>query len=157
MKLAKIIRLDVSDLNIFLKPAEPEEWAVTGTFAFVDAEISAFDNKQKIAFKSGWLGLESFGHSTLVSVTVIPDSEYEQLVRKLAEHLFRAFGAPDMLAALEAARHELADMAALCDHPSGTLLAIGRDMEADGISEQVRKIASPDGENHARIWEIEAE
>ncbi len=157
MKLAKTIQLDVSDLNIFANPARPDEWAIAGTFAFVDSDLSALDNKQTIAFKSGWLGLESFGYSTLVRVVVIPDSEYEQLVRKLAEYLFRTFGAPDMLVALEAARRELDDMATLCDHPAGTLLAIGRAMEPDGISEQVRKIANPDGESHARIWEITEE
>lgn len=155
MKFAKTIRLDVSDSNIFPQPAEPGEWAITGTFTFVDMEPDALSGKEAIAFKSGWLGLESFGRATLVQVATIDEEAYEQCVRQLAEHLFRAFGAPDMLVALEAARREIVDMAALCNHPVGTLLAIGRSSQEDGIAEQVRKIAPPEDDGHARIWEIE--
>ncbi|NQV98750.1 MAG: hypothetical protein HQ483_03545 [Rhodospirillales bacterium] len=155
MKLAKTIRLDVSDSQIFPLAAEPGEWAIAGTFAYVDKDVAALGGKDAIAFKSGWLGLGSFGRATLVQVAVIPDTEYELCVRQLAEHLYSAFGAPDMLAALDAARHELDDMAALCAHPSATLLAIGRQAQVDGIAEQVRIIPQPDADHHARIWEIE--
>ena len=34
MKLARLIRLDDSDLNVFEAPAAPGEWTIPGTFAF---------------------------------------------------------------------------------------------------------------------------
>ena len=155
MKLAKTIRLDGSDANIFPSPSEPGEWAVTGTFSFVDADQTTWSAKEKIAFKSGWLGLNSFGRSTLVQIASISESDFEQCIRQLATHLFSAFGAPDMLVALDAARQELTDMATLCTHPVGTLLAIGRESQEDGIAEQVRLIPAAKSGDHARIWEIE--
>lgn len=157
MNLAKTIRLDISDANIFPNPAEPGEWAVTGTFSFVDIDLGELTNKEKIAHKSGWLGLDGFGRSTLVCVTMITEAEYQLITRQLAEYLFRQFGAPDMLVALDAARQEIDDMVALCNHPTGSLLAIGREAGEAGIIEQVRKIENPDGDNHARIWDIEPE
>ena len=66
MKLPRTIRLDPSDTQVFQNAAEPGEWAVTGTFAFVDCQPAEMDNKSQLAFKSGWLGLTSFGFSTLV-------------------------------------------------------------------------------------------
>jgi hypothetical protein len=154
MRLAKTIRLDVSDVNIFPNPAEPGEWAITGTFSFVDVEYKGLNAKEKIAYKSGWLGLGNFGWSTLVCVTVITELEHQEIIRELANYIFSQFGAPDMLAALEAARHEVSDMATLCNHPIGTLLAIGRKVHEMEITEQVRKVRSSGDDNHAHIWEI---
>ena len=68
MKLARTIHLDVSDTNVFTAVAKPGEWAVTGTFAFADSDPSAWTNKDKIAFRDGWMGIESFGRSTFVQV-----------------------------------------------------------------------------------------
>ena len=59
MKLARTIRLDVSDTNVFTAVAKPGEWAVTGTFAFADSDPIAWTNKDKIAFRDGWMGTES--------------------------------------------------------------------------------------------------
>jgi hypothetical protein len=157
MHLAKTMRLDISDKKIFPNPAEPGEWAIAGTFSYLDIDYGGLDSKEKIAYKSGWLGLSSFGQSTLVCVTVITEFEIQQITHKLAEHIFNEFEAPNMLAALDAARHEISDMSALCDHPTGTLLAIGREFDEIGIREQVGKIQSSNGVNHARIWEITPE
>ncbi len=154
MKLAKIIHLDVSDQNIFPIPAEPGEWAITGTFGFVDADAHGFVGKQKIAFKSGWMGLNSFGRSTLVQVANLTAADHEQCIRRLASHLFSTYGAPDMLAAIEAAKLEINDMASLCEHAPGTLLAIGREAQPEGIAEQVRIVKPPDTDDHARMWDI---
>ena len=44
MKLARTIRLDVSDTNVFTAAAKPGEWAVTGTFAFADSDPIAWTN-----------------------------------------------------------------------------------------------------------------
>ena len=59
-----------------------------------------------------------------------------------------------MLDELDAARHEVNNMSVLCDHPTRTLLAIGRECDNIGIKEQVGKIQNPNDEDHARIWEI---
>ena len=99
MKFPRTLRFDVSDVNAFPLAAEPEEWAVTGTFAFADADPEAMSNKEQLAFKNGWLGIESFGRSTFVQVATIPDNQFDEAVRKLAQHLFERYGAPDMLAA----------------------------------------------------------
>ncbi|MCK5777796.1 MAG: hypothetical protein KAH11_03325 [Rhodospirillales bacterium] len=155
MKLPRTIRLDPSDTNVFALAAAPGEWAVTGTFAFVDATPEQMDNKTQLAFKSGWLGLSSFGFSTFVQVTVVPEGEDEAAARALATHLFEDYGAPDMLMALTAAKSEIAYAASLCDQPAGTLLAIEREMTEDGITEKIRVMPRPDEDGgHAQIWSL---
>jgi hypothetical protein len=154
MHLAKTMRLDISDTKIFPSAAETGEWAITGTFAYVDVDYSCLNSKEKIAYKSGWLGLGSFGRSTLVCVTIIEDFEYQQIIRQLSEYIFSHFEGPSMLEALDAARHEIHDMVSLCNHPTGTLLAIGREVDEIGVTEQVRRTQSSNDQNHARIWEI---
>lgn len=153
MKLPRTIRLDPSDGRVFHNAAEPGEWAITGTFSFVDAMIEEMDNKDQLAFTSGWMGTGTFGYSTFVQVAVAPDPEVDAVTRALALHLFQQYGAPDMLAAMEAARGEVMHAESLCDHPAGTLLAIKRDLSDEGISEQIRVIPRDDEEGgHARIW-----
>lgn len=154
MKFPRTIRMDVSDANVFPLAAEPNEWAVTGTFAFAESNPAAFSNKERLAFASGWLGTESFGRATFVQVAVIPDEQFEAVVRRLAGHLHERYGAPDMLAAVAAAREEADDTAGLCDHPAGTLLAIEREFTEDGIAERVRVIPKRDDGAHARIWSV---
>lgn len=155
MKLARTIRLDVSDANVFPLAATPGEWAVTGTFAFADADPDGWDGKHKIAFRDGWLGTESFGRSTFVQVTTITAEHYEATMRHLAAHIFEAYGAPGMLEALAAARHEIDDMARLCDHSVGTLLAMERRADETSITERTRIVTPPSEEFHTRIWSIE--
>lgn len=158
MKLPRSIRLDGSDPRVFAAAAEPGEWAVTGTFAFVDSIPAELDNKSQLAFKSGWLGLGSFGFTTLVQVSVVPEGEDEAAARALATHLFEVYGAPDMLMALTAAKSEIAYAASLCDQPAGTLLAIEREMSDEGISEKIRVIPRPDEDGgHAQIWSVAEE
>lgn len=155
MKLARTIRLDVSDANVFPLAAEPGEWAVTGTFAFADSDPGGLGVKERIAFRDGWFGTESFGRATFVQVTELGQDDYDETVRRLAAHLFQDYGAPDMMAALNAARSEVDDMAALCAHAAGTLLAIEREFAEVSITERTR-IVEPMGEGqHARIWSIE--
>ncbi len=158
MKLPRTIRLDASDTRVFARAAEPGEWAVTGTFDFVDSVPAELDNKSQLAFKSGWLGLGSFGHATLVQVSIVPEGEDEAAARALATHLFETYGAPDMLLALTAAKSEIAYAASLCDQPAGTLLAIEREMSDDGISEKIRVMPRPDEDGgHAQIWTVSEE
>ena len=154
MKFPRTIRLDVSDINAYPLAAEPEEWAVTGTFAFADVDPAAMTNKEQLAFKNGWLGTESFGWATFVQVSVIPDEQFEETVRRLAAHLHDRYGAPDMLAAVEAARQEAEYAADLCDHPAGTLLAIEREFADEGVAERIRVMPKKDEASHARIWSV---
>ena len=155
MKLPRTIRLDPSDARVFPHAAEPGEWAVTGTFRFVDMVPDEMDNKTQLAFRSGWMGITSFGSSTFVQVTVAPEDDVNATARGLAAHLFEVYGAPDMLTALEAAKGEIAYASSLCDHPAGTLLAIEREMSEEGISERIRVVPRDDEEGgHARIWSL---
>lgn len=154
-KLPRTIRMDSSDTNIFHLAAEPGEWAVTGTFCFMDADPDTMELKTRLTFASGWLGVESFGWSTLVQVAHADDEEYEAMVRTVAGHLFQDFGAPDMMAALDAARGVVDEAAELCaSQDAGTLMSIQRDADADGIAERVR-VVKQDDDMHARIWTIE--
>ncbi len=154
MKFPRTIQLDVSDINAFPLAAEPGEWAVTGTFAFADADPAAMTNKEQLAFRNGWLGIESFGRSTFVQVAVIPDSEFEDVVRKLAARLYERYGAPDMLVATDAARQEAMYAASLGDHSAGTMLAIERDFTDEGVSEKIRVVPAQGEGAHAKIWSV---
>lgn len=146
-KLPRTIRMDVSDVNIFHRAAEPGEWAITGTFHFVDGDPDTMDRKTKLAFASGWLGVDSFGWSSLVQIAHADDEAYETSVRTVAGHLFQDFGAPDMLAALDAARGVVDEAVALCDDlAAGTLLSIQRDADAEGVAERIRVIQKSEGE-----------
>ena len=154
MKLPKTIRLDISDQNTFPLAAEAGEWAVTGTFSFSGLNAEGMSNKEQLAFRNGWLGLGSFGRASLVQVSPVSEDEYEQIVRALAAHLHCDYNAPDMMAALDAARIEVSDAEGICNHPPGTMLAIDRELTDEGIVERIHVIP-PGHDDHARIWTIE--
>lgn len=109
MNLSRAIRLDVSDANVFPLAAEPGEWEVTGTFAFADSGPARLDAKERIAFSDGWFGTDSFGRTTFVQVTDMGREDYDDTMRRLASHLFQDYGAPDMMAALDARIWSLED------------------------------------------------
>jgi len=140
VKLPRTIRLDPSDMFVFTRAAEPGEWAVTGTFLFSGADPSAFGAKERQAFRAGFLGVESFGWSTLVIVSEASAEErasaFELLGRQLIEHC----GAPDRASALVAAEEELAFAESLCAHPPGTLLGLHRSAEEGAIRESFRTL-----------------
>jgi len=142
MKLAKTVQLDISDTKIFETPANVGEWALAGTFSFVDSNPDVWSNKQKLCFKTAWLGVGSFGYSTFIQTTTISPSDYEQLLDTVAKHLTENYGAPNQDEAKKAAKLEIDDMTTLCEHPTGTLLAIERNFSGDNIVERTR-IVSP--------------
>ena len=152
MDLAKTVQLDSSDLHIFDQPAEIGEWAITGTFSFVDSDPAAWSNKQKLAFQAAWLGIGSFGYSTFVQATAISSSEYDQLLGILAAHLTDQYTAPNLEAATDAAKQEIDDMATLCNHPPGTLLAIERIIDGQNITEQTRVISGSKEHAKPQVW-----
>jgi hypothetical protein len=68
VKLLRTIRLDPSDTFVFETAAAPGEWAVSGAFVFWDSEPAALQGKARTAFRSGFLGVDSLGWSTLVQI-----------------------------------------------------------------------------------------
>lgn len=136
------VRLDDSDEHVFDRAAEAGEWAIPGAFVFSSLDAATLAGGMARAFASGFLGLASFGWSTLVEVAEMPEEEYETLTNSLAMHFVARYGAPDVGAALPVARQELEFARSLCNHPPGTLIAVHRALEADGIRERFRVLAS---------------
>lgn len=137
------VRLDESDRHIFERAAEAGEWAIPGSFVFSNASTDDLSGKTRQAFASGFLGLASFGWSTLVTVGEMAEAEYETLGNSLALHFVARYGAPDIASALPTALAELEFATALCDHPLNSILAVERTLEDDGIHEQFRLVAAP--------------
>jgi hypothetical protein len=157
MKLLRTIRFDASDERVFELAAAPEEWAVSGAFAFAGLEPAAVAGKARQAFANGFLGLASFGRSTFATVAEATPADLEAVAQLLAEHFVVAHGAPDEAAALPAAEEEARFVLDLCrDAPINTVFTVRRTWDADGrIKEEFRTIRPPTGEPlHARIWTV---
>jgi hypothetical protein len=77
MKLARTIRLDASDENVFENPAASGEWAISGGFEFSNWDESHLTGKPRQAFSNGWLSLDSFGRATFVAITSITETEVD--------------------------------------------------------------------------------
>lgn len=141
MKLARTIRFDESDSNIFRVAAEPDELAISGAFAFSNLAEADITGKVRQEFANGWLGLESFGRSTFVAVTRVTTAERDQAAMRLAAHFVSEYGAPSLDAALPVAEEEVRYMLELCDaHKPNTLLIVERSMEDAGVREAFRVI-----------------
>jgi len=140
LKLPRTIRLDPSDTFVFERAAEPGEWAVSGAFVFWNQDPTTLAQKQRVALRSGFLGIESLGWSTLAIVTEATEAERQAVVTRLAEQLLAKFGAPDPASARGAAEEEVAFAASLCDHPVQTLLAVQRSIEDGEIRERFRTL-----------------
>ncbi len=140
MKMPRTIRLDPSDRFVFDPAAEPGEWAVSGAFLYAEADPEALSGKEKAAMRSGFLGVGSFGWSTLVVVTEATAEDRDDAVDALARHFVERLGAPDWAAAREAAAEEVDFAASICDHPVNTLLAVHRAVEGEGLVERFRTL-----------------
>jgi Family of unknown function (DUF6505) len=145
LKLPRTIRLDASDTFVFERAAEPGEWAVSGAFVFWNRDPAALSQKQRVALRSGFLGVDSLGWSTLAIVTEATAADRQQAVERLARQLLERFGAPDLDAARLAAEEEVAFASSLCDHPAQTLLAVQRHVEAGEIREGFRTLKPREG------------
>ena len=141
MKLPRAMRLDPSDTFVFERAAEPGEWVVSGVFMFNGHDVGALEAKERVAFRSGWLGVQSCGWSTLAIVTEIAPEERGTALETLASRIHQALDAPSMEAARSAAEEELAFAASLCEHPPNTLLAVQRTFEYGEIREHFRTIS----------------
>ncbi|MEO1494207.1 MAG: DUF6505 family protein [Pseudomonadota bacterium] len=145
MRLARTIRFDESDTNVFDRTAEPDEWAVSGAFAFSDITETELTGKTRQAFANGWLGLETFGRATFVAVAEITEDEYSAQITALAAHFVEHYGAPDITAAHPVAAEELAFMESLCaEHDANTLLVVERSLVSAGVNEAFRAIRPQD-------------
>lgn len=157
-KLLRTINFDNSDAHVFEKAAAPDEWAVSGAFEFADLDKSAIIGKLRQAFANGFLGLTSFGRSTFAVVAEAGSSDYDEAEYRLAQHFVTQYGAPDVEAALPAARGELFFITDLVqDTPINTVFTVRRVYDADGaIKEEFRTVRPPtDKPLHARVWKVE--
>lgn len=139
-RLPRTLRLDPSDTLIFDAAAAPGEWAVPGGFAFWDEDPATMSGKRRQAFRGGFLGLSSFGWSTLVEVAEAGPDQRAAAVAALAAHLRAEHGAPDEDSARAAAEEEIAFAESLCDHPPGTILALSRTVEEGEQRERFRTL-----------------
>jgi hypothetical protein len=158
VKLLRTIRLDPSDTFVFERAAEPGEWAVCGTFAFWDEDTEALKGKHRSAFRSGFLGVQTLGWSTLVQIVEAKDEDRAAVVDTLAQRLVESFGAPDIETARRAAEEEVSFAESLCDHPQDTLVAIHRTTEHGAIREAFRTLQPRGGPKPLRAFAfLEAE
>ncbi len=140
-KLPRTLRLDPSDSLIFPSAASPGEWALPGGFAFWDETPEAMVGKRRQAFRAGWLGLASYGWSTLVEVAEISPADCAALQVSLAGHILQQYGAPDRATAEATAQAELGFAQELCaDHPPGTVLALNRRLQGGDLTEEFRTL-----------------
>ena len=156
MKLLRTIRFDQSDDHVFDDSAGPDEWAVSGAFAFAHLSSGEVTGKLKQAFANGFLSLESFGRSTFAAVAEPDAGDEARLAEALAAHLRDRYGAPDIEAALPAAREELAFVADLvAEAPINTVFTVRRSHdEQDAIREEFRTVTPPSKPVHTRIWDV---
>ncbi len=141
--MLRTIRLDPSDGFVFDPSAQPGEWAVPGGFMFWDQEPAALVGRPKQAFRAGFLGLSSFGWSTLVVVVEATPAERASAVVALADYLLAHHGAPSQDEAMAAAEDEIAYAQSLALHPVQTLVALHRSVRDDGsVSEQFRTLST---------------
>lgn len=152
IKLLRTIRLDPSDNFVFDPPALPGEWAVAGGFMFVDRDPALLKGRERQAFRAGFLGLTSFGWSTLAVVVEATAEERSDAIETLANHLHQVHGAPSPERAREAAAGEIAYAEALADHPLQTLVALHRTVTDDGhMSEQFRTLSMANAREDSRM------
>ncbi len=160
MKLLRTIRLDPSDAFVFAAAAEPGEWAVPGAFVFWQSDPEKLTGKARAAFRSGLLGIDSLGWSTLAQIVEASEAQQAEAVALLARRLIERFGAPDETAARAAAEEEIAFAASLCNHPPNTLVAVHRTYADGGIRESFRTLHARGARKPVRAFaflEVEGE
>jgi hypothetical protein len=152
MKLLRTIALDPSDTFVFDVPAAPGDWAVSGAFRFCDRDPAKLSGKGRSAFRSGFLGVQSWGWSTLAQIVHATDDDRRTLVELLARQLVERFGAPDLEAARLAAEEEVAFVQSLCTHPISTLIAVHRSASDGEVRESFRRLQLKEGQGHGKAF-----
>ncbi|UVF22178.1 DUF6505 family protein (plasmid) [Microvirga terrae] len=138
LKLPRTIRLDASDTKLFERASEPGEWAVTGSFMFWDVDIANLAAKQRAAFRNGFLGVPSFGFSTLVAIADATQEEYNGTIEALARYLHETLNAPDLHVAFAVATAETSYASSLCRFETGTIITMHRSLTNDQLKEEFR-------------------
>ncbi|MFL1454026.1 DUF6505 family protein [Marinobacter sp. GN3S48] len=145
MKLARTLRLDVSDDNVFALPAPSGEWAISGGFEFSNWTEADLTGKARQAFRNGWYSIESGGRASFVGVCDITEAELEELRQTLARTFVECYGAPDIDAAYPVACEEIDQMRSMCeDFEDNTLLMVSRTLTELGVEETYRSQAPRD-------------
>ena len=152
MKLLRTIALDPSDTFVFDVAAEPGEWAVSGAFRFWDCDAAALEGKARAAFRGGFLGVQSWGWSTLAQIVPATEEDYRSLVDLLARQLVDRFGAPDVATATAAAEEEVAFSQSLCSHPISSLVAVHRAVSDGEVRESFRRLQLREGQGHGKAF-----
>ncbi len=152
MKLLRTIALDPSDTFVFELAAEPGEWAVSGAFRFWDRDGARLEGKERAAFRGGFLGVQSWGWSTLAQIVPATADDYRNLVDLLARQLVDRFGAPDLAAATSAAEEEVAFAQSLCSHPVSALIAVHRTSSDGEVRESFRRLQLREGQGHSKAF-----
>jgi hypothetical protein len=140
VKLLKTVRADPSDTFVFDQAAEPGEWAISGALMFARLDPAMLAGKARAAFRSGFLGIGSFGWSTLARIVEASEEDRTAAVEQLAVRLVEHLGAPDLMTARPAAEEEITFASSLCDHPTGMLVAVSRRYEGDVTREAFRTL-----------------
>lgn len=152
MKLLRTIALDPSDTFVFAVPAEPGEWAVSGAFRFCDRDPEKLSGKERSAFRSGFLGVRSWGWSSLVQIVPATEHDCRVLVELLAGQLVERFGGPNLATARLAAEEEVAFAQSLCTHPVSALIAVHRSAGDGEIREAFRRLELRKGQGRSRAF-----
>lgn len=152
VKLLRTIALDPSDTFAFDVPAIPGEWAVSGAFRFCDQDPAKLSGKARAAFRSGFLGVQSWGWSTLAQVVPATEDDCRVLIELLARQLVDRFGAPDMAIARTAAEEEVTFAQSLCSHPVSSLIAVHRSTDDGDVHESFRKLQLREGQRHGKAF-----
>jgi hypothetical protein len=152
VKLLRTIALDPSDTFVFDVAAEPGEWAVPGAFRFWDRDGARLEGKERAAFRGGFLGVQSWGWSTLAQVVPATEADYRDLIDLLARQLVDRFGAPDIAAARMAAAEEVAFAQSLCTHPISSLIAVHRVAQDGEVRESFRRLQLREGQGHGKAF-----
>jgi hypothetical protein len=130
VKLLRTIALDPSDTFVFDVPAEPGDWAVSG----------------------GFLGVKSWGWSTLAQIVHVTEDDRRGVVELLARQLVERFGAPDLGSARLAAEEEVDFVRSLCTHPISALIAVHRSASDGEIRESFRRLQLREGQGHGKAF-----
>ncbi|MHC2335398.1 DUF6505 family protein [Bradyrhizobium sp. USDA 4454] len=152
MKLLRTIALDPSDRFVFDVAAEPGDWAVSGAFRFCDQDPAKLGGKARSAFRSGFLGVQSWGWSTLAQIVPASEDDRLALVELLAKQLVEQFAAPDAATAHLAAEDEVAFAQSLCTHPVSTLIAVHRSVNDSELRESFRRLRLREGPRHGNAF-----
>ncbi len=152
MKLLRTIALDPSDTFVFDVAADPGDWAVSGAFRFCDRDPAKLSGKDRSAFRSGFLGVQSWGWSTLVQIVHATEDDRRTLVELLAGQLVERFGAPDPATARLAAEEEVAFAKSLCTLPISALIAVRRSASDGEVRESYRRLQLREDQRHGKAF-----